>query len=414
MRIIKACFVVACLCQCVAAQVRGSTVSGTVLQEGTSAPIAGATVTLGSRTPVVSTTDKNGVFSFAAVAPGRYVVRVTADGYFAPPGGGSDSLEQRFGVTDELTQRQAEAEVTTLVTVNSGLDVKGLVTRLVPGGAIFGRVQNDAKAPLQNRSVIALKKRYVESKIATGIAKTATTDDRGQYRLAGLAPGEYYIEVQGNPSVYFPTVTSIGRAESIQLIAGREFAAGDIVVPTFVGRSISGTLPGAFSLDHGIVFYLIPADATISSASDAGIVPAVNVSTNAGGRTFELRNVFPGTYDLFARVGLGATEQPGYYRTLQAVRVADENITNIVLSFNANVNITGRLMSDTGGPVTPGPGTTPVVPRGGVSNPPSLQVRFRQTDEFFSHLVYLTTTAQKIVTADRNGMFQLTDRKSVV
>jgi hypothetical protein len=298
--------------------------------------------------------------------------------------------------------------LTTLVTVNSGLDVKGLVLKLAPGGVIFGRVQNSSKSPLPNQQVVALKRRYVEGKIATGIAKIATTHERGQYRLSGLGPGDYYIEVKGNPTVYFPTSTSIGKAESIKLAAGTEFAAGDITVPGFAGRSISGTLSGALPLSRGMPFFLIPADTSISNAPESGIVPVMNLSINEASRTFELRNVFPGAYDLIAKfLGNGRTEPQGYYRSLQTIRVEDENISDVALAFNANINIAGHVMSDTGGLVTPVPSPPPVVARGGVQNPLTLQVRFRQTDEFASHLVYATTTGERLFTVDRNGMFYL-------
>jgi TonB family protein len=76
-------------------------IRGRVEIAGTKAPLAGATVTLArdGGTPVTRVTGPDGTFEAKDVAPGRYVVRVAADG-FEP----SDGVEQ-LGVSEEVSLR---------------------------------------------------------------------------------------------------------------------------------------------------------------------------------------------------------------------------------------------------------------------------------------------------------------------
>ena len=405
----------ACLVESVEAQGRGSIVSGTVLQDGTTTPISGASVTLSSRPQTTTTTDGNGRFSFAMVSPGQYTLRVTREGYFVPVGGNSALLSLGFGLTDENTQRQAEQYWSIRVIVEPGRDLTNLVSKLLPGAVISGRVLNDSKSPLPNRKVVALRKLYVEGKIVTGMAKIATTDDRGEYRFLGLAAGDYFIEVQGNPTVYFPTSSSLNRAEALKIAAGADFIVSDITVPSLqVGRSIFGTLAGALPLSPLPVFFVIPADDSMLSASDFGVVPASNVSVDVVNRTFELRNVIPGTYEVIAKYPGNTPEQQGYYRGLQTIRVADANVSSVVLTFHANVNVAGRVVSDTGGTVTPAPAIPGLVARGGApssGDSPPLRIRIKPREELFSRLTPSplpgSNPSLRSVAIDRSGRFQI-------
>ena len=64
--------------------------------------------------------------------------------------------------------------------------------RLWKGGAITGRVLDEAGEPLVDVAVAAVR-RSSDGRLLTG--PTARTDDRGVYRLATLTPGSYLVVV---------------------------------------------------------------------------------------------------------------------------------------------------------------------------------------------------------------------------
>ena len=66
------------------------------------------------------------------------------------------------------------------------------VIRLWKGGAITGRVLDEAGEPLVDVAVAAVR-RSGDGRLLTG--PTARTDDRGVYRLATLTPGSYLVVV---------------------------------------------------------------------------------------------------------------------------------------------------------------------------------------------------------------------------
>ena len=190
-------------------------VNGRVVADGTGNPIRNARVTLvpeSSDTPVVLT-DAAGNFHFTA-PPGRFNVVVSKTGYAradAPP-----------VVAGQLIE-----------------------VRLKKGAAIVGRVVDEHGDPVVGVQVAALKQSGAGSKPTT--VATISTDDRGEYRLAGLADGAVAVGVttsaavgsSPNPSgnradprtTYYPGTLVLDEAQVLRLQPGDERGVADIVVP---------------------------------------------------------------------------------------------------------------------------------------------------------------------------------------
>jgi hypothetical protein len=59
-------------------------------------------------------------------------------------------------------------------------------------------------------------------------------DDRGQYRLFGLLPGDYYIQtadMKSGDAYYYPGTFDVSKAESVHVGAGEEIQLGALTVP---------------------------------------------------------------------------------------------------------------------------------------------------------------------------------------
>ena len=204
-------------------------ISGIVIQAGTAQPIDGVQIILTpavaapgpAQSPQGSFTDQLGRFEIGDLAPGRYRIQWTRPGYFTPPVGtpGPDpsiiqGLKAQLGIADLYI---ASPPAATSVTVELGAqeNLAGFVFTLIPGGVISGRVLDPVGNPLVSASLSALTLSYEDGHRVLRPGTSTTSDDRGNFRLFGLRPGEYYVRAEYRPSAtasseivraYFPGV----------------------------------------------------------------------------------------------------------------------------------------------------------------------------------------------------------------
>jgi protocatechuate 3,4-dioxygenase beta subunit len=69
--------------------------------------------------------------------------------------------------------------------------------RMIPLGVIEGTVADGEGWPLSRVKVEAITISFEGGRRSRATERTATTDDRGAYRLWNLRPGEYYMRVAG-------------------------------------------------------------------------------------------------------------------------------------------------------------------------------------------------------------------------
>lgn len=159
------------------------TIAGYVLvDESEPKPLRRARVTAsavalpGGRTVI---TQDDGSYQIEGLPPGRYTVRAVKDGYVAMAFGARRPTAR--GTSIALEGREAR---------------RGTNIQLPRGAVLSGMITDGEAQPLAGLAVTALVKRFDpesgEHRLApTGIG--AITDDRGEYRLFGLAAGEYAI-----------------------------------------------------------------------------------------------------------------------------------------------------------------------------------------------------------------------------
>lgn len=146
-------------------------------------PGEGGQITVTSVSPDCSnashtTTDDTGRFVFSGVANGPYRLHAQRNGYVGQPL--RESL--RGGAPEVVTQA---------VNVSAPQAVPEISFSFIKGGAIAGTVRDANGEPVASAVVVLLP--------ATGESRplvTKQTDDRGQYRLFGLLPGEFGVAVR--------------------------------------------------------------------------------------------------------------------------------------------------------------------------------------------------------------------------
>jgi hypothetical protein len=154
---------------------RTARLAGNVVADDTGLPIEGASVRLFGTTQTGAATDEQGQFELENVAPGSYFVTGVMAGYALGLAGQLHPAE-----TPTLTELEADS-------------FRHAEIRLTPLGVLSGRIIDLNGRPVQNATISVVRARSGASCSGCRTTTTTTTDANGQYRLAGLPDGRYYV-----------------------------------------------------------------------------------------------------------------------------------------------------------------------------------------------------------------------------
>jgi hypothetical protein len=223
-------------------------ISGMVVKLAGSEPLRKTRVSLQSvddRTHTVAVvTDAGGRFELKGIDPGRYTLSASRLGY----------------VTSEYGQRKPD-DPGAVLALRAGQEMKDLQFRLIPSAVIAGRILDEDGEPLPGVTVSALREIYAKGKRSLATRGTVETNDLGEYRLFGLAPGRYFVSAifphwnrfgatdnaedptadpQGYAKMYYPGTPDAGRANSFSIKAGEEIPSVEILLRQVLVYRIRG------------------------------------------------------------------------------------------------------------------------------------------------------------------------------
>jgi protocatechuate 3,4-dioxygenase beta subunit len=147
-------------------------------------PPASPSGTANSTAPRQVLTDSQGNFVFHTLSRGRYTIRATGEEY-APAGPGQNRPNGPSQPIDLLADDSK---------------VGDLVIRLWKYAVITGAVSDDIGEPVIGLSLSAYRRTLVNGRPRFSFAGSATTDDRGMYRIPRLTPGDYVVGVMSSTS----------------------------------------------------------------------------------------------------------------------------------------------------------------------------------------------------------------------
>ena len=150
--------------------------SGTVINSVTGEPIRGALVQIFSGAMRAKLTGPNGEFRFDELSPGGTMLFARKPGFFG---------EQELSPTG--AQRVGLTEI--------GPNTQPAILKLYPEGIIFGRVTGDDGQPIENIPVSVMSMHVINGRKQWQNHQFDSTDEAGEYRLAELAPANYYLVV---------------------------------------------------------------------------------------------------------------------------------------------------------------------------------------------------------------------------
>lgn len=281
-----------------------ASVEGMVSNKLTGAPVKGAHVIYvksasaagRAASPISSDTDASGHFSLQ-LAPGTYRLWVERNGF----------ARQIYGALSPA----GEGSVLTLA---PGQQLHDVAFKVVPLGAIAGRVVDEDGEPIQGVGIQVLRFNYTNGYRQLISVAGATSNDRGEYRVFGLPANRYLLlaslpngpisrpmeagalvpEVQDPFSpLYYPGVPDVDSASPVSLTEGAELADMNFQLRKVRAITVRGRLVSPMDKFSSSQIQVVLAhnENGVASYIDR-ISGAVDINTGK----FEIRGVSPGSY----------------------------------------------------------------------------------------------------------------------
>jgi Carboxypeptidase regulatory-like domain len=275
------------------------------------------------------TTDEDGNFRFIDLLPRIYQVSVSqTKAYVITP------------MSEKDVNRQPYYRIGDNVTIT-----------LIRGGVITGRVTRQDGEPMIGTTVSPTMVRDSGGKrVRNYIGRPRLSDERGIYRLYGLAPGVYIVSASGasflsqsaptttNSVTYYPSSTA-DTATEVTVASGGEVTGVDILMRSDRGYTISGTVVGGGNQSSP---YLLPSVSLIRVANGASITRSAK--RNVGGiNGFTFEGISDGEYEIVARRG-GDNSAVDFASAPRRLSVKGADVTGIELKLAMLASISGKVV----------------------------------------------------------------------
>jgi protocatechuate 3,4-dioxygenase beta subunit len=323
-------------------QTGSASITGRVTIAGKGIPdvvvAAATTQSFDNRLVARATTDEDGNYRLTGLPAGAFRIFPVAKSYSAPHDVSS-------------TNRPGQS-----INVTDGEAVTNVDFKLVPGGVITGRVTDSEGNVVIGESVIVTKKDSQDGLMWRFSGARNRTDDRGIYRIYGLAPGSYTVSLgQATPGVttgtgtmmggqylrtFYPGVLEEAKATVLEVKEGAEVSRIDFsvgippsgvvvsgrVVDGVTGKPVSNAQVGYSLVERGSQQMLT-----------MNFVPTPTDST---GR-FRVEGMQPGSYAAFTIGGSQHGQLNSSYSDLTSFEVAETDVTGIEIKVRPGATIHG-------------------------------------------------------------------------
>lgn len=287
--------------------------------------------------PYGATTEADGHFVFDGIEPGTYQLSAERAGY----------IRQTYGAKGNFSPG-------TNLTLLAGSRLKEITLKLIPQGTVSGKVLDEDGDPLRAQ-VRLLRRGFMSGRQQLLPAGVGTTDESGEYKITGLAPGRYFLSVvpqrmyslgestrraardgekpeEDYLATYYPGVQEYSAASAITVTAGQDTPGIDLRLKKSRVYRIRGKVAGG--LQDSTARYrvvLLPTGSIMGFVGTGG-----NLGKDGA---FEIADVAPGTYTLMY-VNMGGVLQ---VLAREEIAVSNQNLEGITLSAQPLGELTGSI-----------------------------------------------------------------------
>jgi protocatechuate 3,4-dioxygenase beta subunit len=277
-------------------------------------------------------TDEGGHYEFTGLPAGTYRIAASKPGYSLPSDGPGPLERGNGGVMVDVDADDTRDRV----------DVT-----LRRWAALSGRLVDDDGEPVVDARVGLVVTRYVggRRRIAGFNAMTATTDERGEFRIFAVPDGQYLLvastpsvasELPGAVPTFYPGTTEAAAGRFLRIAAGDDLRGLDFPLELTRTATVSGSLVNAAGQPTtGGRFTLV---------SEAAFATRVDARIEADGK-FQFQNVPPGRYVIQADRGRLSGFREGEFGAFPII-VGRTNIDGLRLQTLPGSRIAGRVTFD--------------------------------------------------------------------
>jgi 5-hydroxyisourate hydrolase-like protein (transthyretin family) len=292
------------------------TITGTVFDDSSSAPLAGIAVFASTEAGLSSTrTDDQGTYALTGLAAGDYLISFEAD---------------ETNYLPEYYDNQIDISKANRVKLADGASISGVDARLRPGAIISGTVSGANGINLADVGVIAFRH---DGTARLPVASTAS-NEQGRYTLAKLPDGTYDIEYVVPYDANEVTRAYLGGRQRGVNVGGGQLVERNINLRQ--GAQISGTIIGGGAGVNDV-------QVRAYDASSNEFLDIVAVTDNEG--RYLTRALASGSYKL-EFVQLSESSGREYYnnvQTLDEATVIELVAPSLTSNINADIAIGGKI-----------------------------------------------------------------------
>jgi protocatechuate 3,4-dioxygenase beta subunit len=354
-------------------------IRGRVMSSDSGSPIRRAQVRITGPeiVPKTAVTDAEGRYEFRELPGGRFVLSATKAGYVSVQYGQKRPNESGKAIELVDTQVLERADIS-----------------MPRGSVIAGRVLDEFGDPVADVVVSAMGSAWSGGRRRLQSAgRMATTNDLGQFRIYGLAPGDYFVSAtlrSGDPGMfeiamaassgvaaapgpsassptsgyaptYFPGTATAAEAQRIQLAVGQEAQGTDFALLPVRLAKIAGSVVGSDGRPvEGLMVSAVP------RGGEIGLFSMGSTARTDKNGNFTLSNVTPGEYTLqtramqfvtsgggdtmmfSARIGADASGLEAESGSLP-VTVGGQDLANVVILTSKGATASGHVIFEGGG-----------------------------------------------------------------
>lgn len=356
------------------AQATGARLSGTIVAANSAARVGGAVVTLNSSEltlPISTVTDRQGAFMFDDLPAGEFTLEASKPAF----------LPLAYGA-------RAPGEPGVPIRLLEGESQSGIVIALPRGAVITGTIRDWAGTPAADLTVSAFR---LFDDAPASAAGSATTDDRGVFRMFGLGPGDYIVGVTrafvdggsvespsaaendrrlaalarrggasgaappsssrrtpvptlGFAPVFYPGTTDPAAASHLTIAAGAEYHADFAFgpVPAGVLRGEIRTADGAALPSITLRLEQRGPQLPIDFANR----PRLTVRPAAADGRFAFEGVTPGQYTMSARSGAPRGRSAPLLWASQDLTATGQDVAGVVLTLREGLRLAGTIVAE--------------------------------------------------------------------
>jgi hypothetical protein len=281
--------------------------------------------------PTATMTDAQGRYELTHLPAGRYQLKATRGGYVEVAYGQRRPFER--GRPLELAE---------------GAVLQNIDFALPPGAIVTGRVVDEAGEAVAHASVSLSRRRYIEGARRLVGVSGSSTDDRGEFRIFGVPPGDYFIVASLNVMdigsrdrvryvpTYYPGTPVASEAQHITVGAGQELPGITIALARAATATVRGVVRSSGQDSPGPFTFVV--------AREIGGPQAHGQTATAvagGDGSFAIAGLLPGAYLVEARSTSGSE-----FASME-VDVEGSDVAGVTLTLSKGTTARGRIRFDT-------------------------------------------------------------------